>query len=337
MKADRPLVVLASFPQPRPTTNPYIWMLADALRSTPGIELTTFTWRRALTGRFDVFHAHWPENLVTGRAGPKKAARQILFSAFLARLARERVGVVRTVHNRAPHADLSAPERALLDRFDRVTDWRILLNESAAPESSVPASTILHGHYRDWFADYPREASRPGAILFTGLIRPYKNVPALVSAFRAVEEPRCRLSIVGSPSSAALRAEVLAAADGDPRIEMSLTYVGDGDLVRQVTRSELVVLPYAEMYNSGAVLMALSLERHVLVPANPVNEALSEEVGGGWVQQFTGELAPDDLVHALARIRNRPEAQRPDLARRSWATIGAEHRAVYEAALLRGH
>jgi beta-1,4-mannosyltransferase len=333
----RPLVVLSSFPQPRPTTNPYIAMLAEALRSTSGVELRTFTWRRALLEPFDVFHAHWPENLVTGRLGVKKGARQAMFAAFLARLARPDVGVVRTVHNRAPHEQLSVVEHALLDRFDRVTDRRILLNESDAPPSSVPATTILHGHYRDWFAGYPTEEARPGAVLFTGLIRSYKNVPALVTAFRQVDDPGYTLSVVGSPSSDAMRADVMRAAGGDNRIDLSLSYVSDAELVRHVTRSQLVVLPYAEMYNSGALLMSLSLGRHVLVPHNPVSQALADEVGGGWVQHFTGELTSSDIVRAVHRVHAQPEPEPPDLSRREWATIGAQHRAVYKAALGQGH
>ena len=87
--------VLASFPQPRETTNPYIWMLKDCLDDVPEVSLDTFSWRRALTGRYDVFHAHWPEILVHGHSPLKMAVRQALFAAFLVRLRLNKTAIVR--------------------------------------------------------------------------------------------------------------------------------------------------------------------------------------------------------------------------------------------------
>ena len=37
MPSDAPLVVLQSFPRPRPTTNPYLVMLRDSLEALPGV------------------------------------------------------------------------------------------------------------------------------------------------------------------------------------------------------------------------------------------------------------------------------------------------------------
>ena len=53
-------VVQQSFPTPRPTTNPYLVMLRDAVDAVPGVTVRTFSWRAALTRRADVFHVHWP-------------------------------------------------------------------------------------------------------------------------------------------------------------------------------------------------------------------------------------------------------------------------------------
>ena len=80
----RPIRVLQSFPTPRPTTNPYIVMLARSLQSEPGIAMSTFTWKRALLGRYDVFHAHWPEILVSGHSPVKTAVRQLFTILLLA-------------------------------------------------------------------------------------------------------------------------------------------------------------------------------------------------------------------------------------------------------------
>jgi beta-1,4-mannosyltransferase len=71
---DGALTVLQGFPVPRPTTNPYLVMLAQSLREQPGVTVLPFSWRTALVGRFDVYHSHWPEILVGGRT-PCSASR----------------------------------------------------------------------------------------------------------------------------------------------------------------------------------------------------------------------------------------------------------------------
>ncbi len=76
----------------------------------------------------------------------------------------------------------------------------------------------------------------------------------------------------------------------DARIAHHLEHVPDDDLAAEVAHAQLVVLPYREMHNSGAVLLALSLDRPVLVPRNEVTDALAAEVGPWWVQRYDGEL-----------------------------------------------
>ena len=53
--------VMQTFGEPRDTTNPYLVMLRDALVAEPTIEHVPFSWRAALTGRYDVLHVHWPD------------------------------------------------------------------------------------------------------------------------------------------------------------------------------------------------------------------------------------------------------------------------------------
>src|SRR5699024_8234211 len=89
------------------------------------------------------------------------------------------------------------------------------------------------------------------------------------------------------------------AAVRDARITRRFGFLPDADLVDVITRAQLVVLPYRELHSSGAVLVALSLARPVLVPDGPTTRALRDEVGAGWVHLFSGELDTDDLCAAL--------------------------------------
>ncbi|WP_106277208.1 glycosyltransferase [Geodermatophilus tzadiensis] len=338
---DGALVVLQSFPRPRPTTNPYLVMLGRSLAELPDVRVLTFSWRRALRGGYSVFHVHWPEILVSGTGPLKKAVRQLLFAVLLLRLRATRTPLVRTVHNLELPAGISRREVALLRWAERWTTLRIRLNDETPVPAGAPARTVVHGHYRDWFAGRPRAAARPGRLAFVGLLRHYKGVDRLVAAFAGTAgrtEHPLELRVSGSPSTPELGAELVAAAAADPRVSVSLGFLADDDLVAEVTAAELVVLPYREMHNSGGTLAALSLDRPVLVPDNPVNERLAAEVGPGWVHRYAGELTAGHLVDAVTALRAAPPAAPPDLSGRDWDRVGEAHAAAYRQALgeLRG-
>jgi glycosyltransferase involved in cell wall biosynthesis len=328
-----PVRVLTSNREPRSTTNPYITMLTAALRRTPGLEVTTFSARAALFGRYDVVHLHWPETIV-GLGGRRRAGRLVrsaLAALFLVRLTLARTAVVRTVHNVEPPSDADRVQRALLRWFDRLTTHRITLNDRTV--CTGPATVVPHGHYRDWYTG-PRSATVPGRLQYVGLVRRYKGVEGLVEAFRSLADDSLTLGVAGAASSPELAAAVTALAAGDPRVGLRLEFLSDDELVAAVTAAELVVLPYRFMHNSGTVLAALSLDRPVLVPDTPVNADLAAEVGPGWIHTFTGDLTAGALTAALSAARE-PRAASPDLGAREWDDAGQAHLAVYRAALSR--
>ncbi|GHH72521.1 glycosyltransferase [Promicromonospora soli] len=325
--------VLTSNREPSSTTNPYITMLTAALRRTPGVEVVTFSYRAALFGRYSLVHLHWPETVI-GLGGGRRAGvlgRWVLAALLLVRLTVTRTPMVRTVHNVELPADAGRLQRALLRWFDRLTTHRILLNDRT--ESPGPATTIPHGHYRDWYTG-PRSTMLPGRLQYVGLVRRYKGVEGLVEAFRSVADGSVTLGIAGAASTHELAATITTLADGDPRVTLRFGFLSDDELVATVTAAELVVLPYRFMHNSGTVLAALSLDRPVLVPDTPVNADLAAEVGPGWIHTFAGDLTRDALLAALSAARE-PRTAAPDLGAREWTGAGAAHLAVYRAALSR--
>lgn len=335
MSADRlptrPFTVLQSFPEPRETTNPYVVMLRDALEATPGVRVLTFSWRHALTARYDAFHAHWPEVWIDGNNPVKKLVRQALFAVFLLRLRLTRVPLVRTVHNLELPDGLTRRQVVLLRWAERATALRIRINGTTELGGDAPAETILHGHYRDWFAVHPRRERRPGRLAFVGQVRRYKGVESLLAAFAETTDAGLSLRVSGRPTSEEL-AEELRAAAADPRISLALEFLPDADLVAEVSEAELVVLPYREMHNSGGALAALSVGTPVLVPDNEATRCLAAEVGPGWVHTFTSPLTGVDLEGTLARLRATPPAAPPDLSRREWDGAGRAHLAAYRRA-----
>lgn len=330
-----PLIVMESLSRPRPTTNPYLIQLCRSLQSTPGITLSYFSWRRAILGRLDVFHVHWPELLMGGHRRSGRVARRILTVLFLLRIRITRVAVVRTLHNLEWPSGLGRIDRMLLELLDRCTTLTVTLNDSTPVPAGQPRRTVLHGHYRDWFATHERAAAVPGRLGYVGLIRRYKGVEQLVQAFREWDPDAATLAVAGRPSTDELRDELDSLAGGDQRIALLFRFLDDPELIARITEAQLIVLPYRHMHNSGTVLAALSLGRPVLVPDNEVNRALADEVGEGWVHFFEDDLTADDLARATAALHERT-APMPDLSRREWTEVGAQHADAFrEAAALR--
>lgn len=327
----RPLRVLHSLAPPDGTTK-YVDQVTQM--APAHVQVLHFSWRRALTGDYDVLHLHWPELLLRARTRRKRSAKRAAAAALLLRVRLRGTPVVRTVHNVTPHEPGDRAEAAVLRAVDRATDHFVRLN----PTTEVPAdptgrrtSTILHGHYRERFARHPRAAVVPGRVVYAGIIRPYKGVDRLVGLAPGLARHGVQVRVVGSPS-ADMRDLVERAAAVEPNLTARLAFVPDSELVAEVSAAELVVLPYRELHNSGAMLVALSLDRPVLVPRTPSTEAALAEAGPDWVHLYDGELDEGDVLGALDRVR-RASTTAPRLEGRDWDLLGRRHAELYERLL----
>lgn len=330
LRQGRSLRVLQSFREPGPGTNPYIMQLRDSLTAAD-VVVRPFSWRVALIGGYDVFHAHWPEALIERRGFLSTIGRQALYTTFLLRLWLQRVPIVSTVHNIDPPRDIGWVERLLLAWTQHLTRVRIVLNAFTPVPTGSKTVLIEHGHYCDWFSGMPHAARDDRRMLFFGNVRRYKNVSGLLRAFSEVPldaTPR-ELRIVGRPSSDRLGSSLRKQAQRDSRVSIAFEYVDDSRLVEEVTSAALIVLPYPEMHNSGSVLAALSLARPVLVPDNQFNRSLADEVGGEWVIRYEGELNAEALETAMGQASTLSGGQQPDLSRRDWARTGKSHLEAY--------
>lgn len=294
------------------------------------VRFTYFSWGQALFGRYDAFHVHWPEFLMRGRRLPIRVARTVLTTLLLARLRFTRTPVVRTLHNLEPHEPGGAVEAVLLRAVDAATTLFVVLSEATPVPGGADSVLIPHGHYRDVLPGVG-VAAVPRRVVTFGRIEPYKNVDGLIRAIRGLSDPNVSLRVVGRASDA-LASSLQAAAVGDRRISFGFGFVSDEEMVRELTSAQLVVLPYTEMHNSGVVLVALSLDRPVLVPRTPANERLSREVGERWLLMFDGPLGAHRLREALEATASLPD-ERPALDGRDWTTVASSYAAAYRRAI----
>lgn len=296
------------------------------------VRVKFFSWRSALFGRYDIFHVHWPEGLVGEATSAKQKISYALTRVLLWRLRVQQIPVVRTLHNHVPHDAIPSKRvKRVFDKFEQLTKVEIHLVPEPGRTSNAETVYIPHGSYHVPFGAYSKPQKIPKRILFFGLLRRYKGVDDLLSTFSSIEDRDISLKIVGKPVDMEVQKLIETAIATDTRISAKFGFVPDAELVAEVSRATLVVLPYRELHSSGAALVALSLDRPVLVPSTTTTVPLRDEVGGDWVQLFNAPLAPEDLLDALRVAEEIDNSSAPDMSDRTWEKVRSRHLAVYRS------
>lgn len=352
-RSDRPLRVLAWPAFDNTTGNPYNRLLYDAMVEQ-GVVVEEFAPACLLTGRYDVWHVHWPDDWLSLPGAGAALVRGVAVLALVAWARLRGTRIVWTVHNLGPHASYHPLlERAFWRLFLPQVDGFVSLSahgKGAAkrafpPLQHVPCFVVPHGHYR---TAYPNTMSRKEAraalgldpeapvLLYVGRIRAYKNVPHLVHIFRALDRD-ARLLVAGNPVSDMLRGDIEAAAQADPRIQLALRFIPDAAMQRYLNAADLVVLPYQDILHSGSALLALSFDRPVLVPARGAMGELQADVGPDWVHTYAGPFTPDRLEEGLQWALETPRSGRAPLAEREWDVLARQTVDAYRAVLHAAH
>lgn len=331
---------------PKHGDNPYLRSLAEHLE-VRGVRVEDFSFSRALKQRYDVLHIHWPDLHLHARSWLRaivKHARLALLFVFL-RLRKTRI--VWTIHNLKPHERHTRTGELLFPMwFPKLCTHVIALTRNGLESARAlypglrdkVSAVIPHGHYRDAYGSaLDRDSCRDQlgldrrfTFLFFGNIRPYKNVPRLIEAFRALPHRDAQLVIAGQPGHMMRVEELRQLAAGDDRIHLRLEFVPDDKVPLYIGASDVVVLPFESILNSGSVFLALSFNRSVLVPRLGSLPEIQSHVGARWVNLYDGALTPQHLQQAMAS-RNTSEHDTVDLSFYDWDSIGQQTLALYLA------
>jgi hypothetical protein len=119
------------------------------------------------------------------------------------------------------------------------------------------------------------------------------------------------------------RAHIEHIAAGDNRVHLRLEYIPDADAASYIRASDLIVLPFREILNSGSAILALALDRPILVPAKGAMTELQQFAGAEWVRLYSGELTSGTLQqHLDAAIGGSAMRGRCRALESGWAGLG---------------
>lgn len=166
--------------------------------------------------------------------------------------------------------------------------------------------------------------------LFLGLIRPYKGLEDLFTAFKSLENPKLRLLVAGRVFAAdSYKAEIKQMCQEDHRIHLVPEFIPDDSIQLYMNACDIFVLPYKHITTSGAAALALSFGRPLIVPdITSFNEVVTPVSGILYDASKT-----NGLVSALgeAQTRSWSEDQILDYAYQfDWGKLGSQLAGLYK-------
>jgi glycosyltransferase involved in cell wall biosynthesis len=211
--------------------------------------------------------------------------------------------------------------------------------------NAVPITDLTRGEAKRRLSLGPEKKT----ILFFGAIAPYKGLHFLIEAFQqiAVKDPTCHLIIAGKPKGGCDRylmenQEEIRRSPCQEHVLQHIGYVPDEEIEVYFKAADLLVLPYADIFQSGILLLGYSFG--VPVVATDVGSFRDDIVEGR-----TGLLCEPRNAESLARAiekyfasdlfhnldKHREEIKEYASKKHAWETVGAMTREVY--ASLDGH
>jgi glycosyltransferase involved in cell wall biosynthesis len=262
--------------------------------------------------------------------------------------------VIHTVHDTTPYHGATPSRfqvwgvRSAPKRFDQLIvhteDGKDQLQEREIPGSKI--SVVPHGvlRYPDTETSSANASSRQtdneNVVLFFGSIKKYKGIDVLLHAFSVMKSEtreRTTLKIAGSVSMSIDELQELATELGiENRIDWDIRYVPDEEVPSLFETADVVVFPYRNADQSGALMTALPYGTPIVASdVGGFSDVLDDGTHGHLVEPET----PDDLSDALEDVlsneskRNRMGESVRDLATNtySWGEIAKQTLEVYDS------
>tara|TARA_X000000368_G_C23040298_1_gene716546 strand:+ start:693 stop:1838 length:1146 start_codon:yes stop_codon:yes gene_type:complete len=240
----------------------------------------------------------------------------VLYNLFLVKLLFGKVAL--TIHDVSSFADPSSS--SIVGRIMyKLTDLIFTHNEFSreeiikiAPLLKESIHIVPHGNYIPFiniqkdkkksreYLDLPADKT---ILLFFGMIKKVKGLEVLLKSFRKVVDKNTNtiLLIAGSPwqNDFKVYQQIIDDNNLSENIILHTKFIPHEDIEYYYSASDLVVLPYKKIYQSGVLMMTLSYARPALVSdLPPLKEVITDNENGFL---FNSEDV-DDLASRLNQI-----------------------------------
>lgn len=341
------MMKVAAFPAFKRKENPYQILLYKAMQAN-GIEVAEFNSKNILLRNFSIVHIHWPESNKLRKTIFYGIFYMVAFN-FLLRVAKIKgARVVWTVHNLQPNIrKFSFLEALHFGLFTKAVDALIFMNRSGVEKifgkypvlQNKPYKIIPHGHYKNW---YPNKITRSEArrffnlpetdnvFLVLGEIKPYKGLENLIEAFRKFQCTSYKLFIAGNVQDLSYKEKIERLIGEDERINFNAGFIANEKLQYYFNASDVVLLPYTSMLNSGALLLSLSFNKTIAMPYFDSLSEIEDEYRD-WLLTYD---TLDKYVFEKALLKSKQNSGKEiNMQKRNWDVIAFETIAFYKSIL----
>jgi beta-1,4-mannosyltransferase len=329
-----PGVIVSLAPLSLPV-NRYVDLFAKAILEQNYV-IREFRWHPMSLWKTNVVILHWPNEFFVTDGIWATAKSIIKLTAMRLSQSLWRTRFIWVAHNAVPHENKkSVPQ--LTRWFLRSVNGIIFLSTYSRdligemyPESRGRHSLVtVIGHYRDAAVQPLKPSPIPSGevkLISIGLVRPYKNLEALVDAARGLSGIQLLISGMVMDHDRSLGDALLAKTGQTKHITLDLrdSPMDDAKFETTVDSADAVVLPYRNILNSSAALFALSRNRPVLAPNMGSLPELRETVGSDWIYLYDGEFNQGVLVDFLAWMRRTKRGRVAPLDAYAWSRIGKD-------------
>lgn len=292
----------------------------------------SFEYRDNLSGGYDVDVVHLIKtSAVVGDRRTPEYERVRRARRFAKALKRRRIALVRTIYGDEGTGTRSvARSEAILNQ---ATTAFIVTTPTTAVPGNQAVIVIQHSHLRGRYLGYPRTETVPGRLLFVSSGQLDAAYEAPLKVFAVAELPGSTLRVVGQVPSAMAGSFSRTISRHPSRISLRDEAISDAARVEEVTRSELVVMASPDSHATlSTIMLAVSLDRPVLVEATAATRLLADEIGPRWVRLHEGRLTAATLEAAVKHLRADPPTGRPNLDSRDPNVIAEQYTAAFRAA-----
>jgi glycosyltransferase involved in cell wall biosynthesis len=198
---------------------------------------------------------------------------------------------------------------------------------------------IRHGNYILFFRDIPIRMNSPDFnLLFFGLIKESKGLDVLLESLLLLKKSvnNFHLTIAGRPwrNDFSNYEQFIRSNNLEKNISCHLFFHSEVDLLKHFENTDIVILPYKKIYQSGVVLKAMSLRRPVLCSnLTPFEDLINDGVNGFLFESENPISLANKLVEIYSKknqLINIIECASRDLEENySWEIIGLDLKNLY--------
>jgi len=245
--------------------------------------------------------------------------RVVFFLFTLMALKIRKTKIVWTVHNIKPHENYHPYMcKLMMYIFTNMLDAIVIMSKSEKDEiiQEYPAlkrkvvSYIPHPLYHCYPNDASLGESRKqlgiplNATVFTyfGQIRDYKNIPELLRSFEGLDRKDCYLIVAGAIKDQELKLEIMQLSKNARNLKLKTSYIPENEIQYYMNASDVVVLPFKNILNSGSAMLALSFGKPLLCPEIGALKGLQDIFGKKWIFLYKNNIF-ENIEHILKTIR----------------------------------